>query len=329
MRTFFTKKHLFLWGASLLFFALFLLFFHPSFQTYLQEERVYRSIQDITHPTTEDYLRLQEYLSHGKRAYLKLLGQNIRPDFVGNYDERARKFRLIGPTKEEMPLSETICYHCSLEDKDVCILSYASYNKNYKRGIERLKQVLQKMGYKGHFVYQIGGWPNLSEKSLRFAHVPYAFKTFFFRELQKKGYKKVLWLDCSILPLQPLDFVFATLEKQGYFGYATSHPVGDYINRHVLDSFHLSYQEACTIKTVETGILGLDFSKPIAHKILDLWEESLKNGGFLSSRPEQNAFSIIAHRLGLFHWEDASKRPCNKEEISPDAAFFVDWAYIQ
>ncbi|NGX33732.1 MAG: hypothetical protein K1060chlam1_00073 [Candidatus Anoxychlamydiales bacterium] len=288
----------------------------------------YSSIKDIKNPTFRDYLKIQKHFKNNKREELKLFSQTIKNNenlLDENYIKKAKEFRLVGKKRQMKPIFEKLYFNTSKEDKKRCIICYTSFNKNYPEGVKRMKKSLSLIGYKGHFIYRIGGWPNLEKNSLKYAHVLFAFKPFFFREVKDMGYETVLWLDSAVLPLQPIESIFEKIEKNGYFGYRADFILSEYTNEFVLNLFDVTPQQANFIETTEAGILGLNLNSFIGNAILDKWLWAAENGGFFSARHDQNALSLIAYKLDLTKFEDSAiSRPSGIENITEDSMFFLD-----
>jgi hypothetical protein len=164
-------------------------------------EDVYRKIQDIYHPTVNDYRLIQDYLTNGERPLLYRLE---------NYAQKARDFKIIG---DALPQSKVIAVNSCKMVRENCILLYSSYNFDYQKGLKRIIEILVKSDYKGHILYYIGGWPNVEGGSLLLAHVPYAFKVAAFKEAERLGYKRAFWLDASVIPLVSMNQIFAIMVK--------------------------------------------------------------------------------------------------------------------
>jgi hypothetical protein len=310
-------------------FFLFLFLFVFLYSSCQKEGDFYREIKDLKHPTTKDYQTIQKHLKKDQRKYLKHCSESCRSGgMLFDYGKKSKKFRLIGETLDELPSSGKIFYNCTEEDRECCIICYASFNQNYPKGIDRIQKALKHIGFKGHFFYKKGGWPNLEGEALTLAHIPYAFKPCFFREVKNLGYKYVLWLDSSMAPLKSLDPIFQKVKEKGYFGYkASCFKMIQYANPYILRIFHVSEDEAEHIPTIETGVIGLDFSSTIGNLLLDKWEEAARSGGFFSSRPEQNSFSIIAYQLHLEDFDDAlPTRPWERKNLSDEALLLVDYS---
>ncbi len=289
---------------------------------------VYSEIADVKHPSWLDYKKIQKYLKKGDRQELKGLQQAIEPGgALFDYNCRMRRFCLVGKWPWQGAKFQIVPYGCSLKDKKVCIVSYASYNQNYPKGIEEIKKCLQKIGFKGHFVYRIGGWPDLEGGSLRLAHVPYAFKPCFLREAQRLGYELVIWLDSSIRPMKSLDSVLKTLETQGYFFYPAEHMLAQYCTKEVMESMGEPVENAKKIPSVVAGLFGLNLKHPLGKQLLDGWyEAALKEAPFFSPRCDQNPLSILISRLNMTQWEKAG---LDWDQCKETTQFFIDWKSIQ
>lgn len=292
------------------------------------EREIYQTIPDHKHPRMCDWVRLQEFLKRGERPELKLLESAIDPGGVlYDYRCRARRFRLIGRHFWERPRAKIVPIG---NESDVCVITYASFNQHYPEAVSLLQKQLETIGFNGHFFYRIGGWPDLEGGSLTLAHVPYAFKPCLFREAARLGYRKILWLDASIRPMQPLTDVFRKLEETGYFFYPSGTNLARYCSHVAADYFGASAEELRGMSSVSAGIIGLNVDHPDGKKVLNLWMEAAINEmGFLSPRPEQNAISIIAYRLGLIEWEPFETLSFQEESNSERTRFFIDYRSVQ
>ena len=267
--------------------------------TLFSMETIYLKISNLLNPSEEDYRILQRYLLEGERPYLDWLNRYIQNPKDGyRYDIRVRDFRLV--KEEGESIFEKVYFYTSPHDRDLCIISYASFNGWYPDRIKKLKDSLQKVEFQGHYLYRIGGWPNVEEGSLLLAHVPYAFKLCMFREALSCGYRKILWLDCSFTTLQNLSSLFKMIEDKGYLIVSDPNKFSNYINEKVLTYFNLTFDDSHNVEAVAAGIIGFDFTNENARKIFDTWNTAAwELDGFLSSRPEQNALAAILYKLNL------------------------------
>ncbi|HSX11899.1 MAG TPA: hypothetical protein VLF61_00210 [Rhabdochlamydiaceae bacterium] len=284
------------------------------------KERVpsYPKIKDLYHPTIKDVRALHYYLKKGKRAAV----ENLK-DFKG----RAR-IKLIG--KANFPKQGIIAVNCDEKDKENCLILYATYNKNYPEGLKHLIDHIVKSDYRGHILYRIGGWPNCEAGDFSLAGVPYAFKVCFFKEAERLGYKRCLWLDSSIIPLKSLNALFAIIEKKGYLAMGNRFMVASFFNEASAKFFKLSMEEIAHIPSCSSGIFGLDFSHAKARQALELWYSAAQDPtAFFSARPDQNSLSLILYLCDMRHWLDIETLAHSKEQICSDSLFLLDRDFVQ
>jgi hypothetical protein len=237
----------------------------------------------------EDYRKVQEFLLHGERPELKRL-KDVEPIVRNMCIARANE----GPEMGVIPV------WCSKSDRDNCIITYATYNHSFSQGVDRLVRKLQMTDYEGHILYRIGGWPNCEEGDLRLAHVPYAFKVCFFREARRLGYKRVLWLDASIVPFGSLRTIFEKIRRVGYFIQDNSHFVGEFMNEEAAKALGVSVKETEKMVSCSAAIIGIDFTFPGMNELIDDWYKmACHPDAFFTPRADQTVLSILLHQKGL------------------------------
>lgn len=265
--------------------------FYINSENFYADIPVYSQLSNLTSPTIEDLHKVQNYLTFGKRSIIK---------YLQDYEPNARNLKIIGNSPEEQPQYGDIAVNCDENDRENCLICYSSFNKNYPRGLKRLVEFVKKSDFKGHIIYRLGGWPDIAGGSLSLAHVPYAFKVSFFKEVKAMGFKRAFWLDTAILPVVSLNKIFEMIKDNGYFAMGNSHYIGPYINSLVLSSFGITQAEADKIPSCSAGIFGIDFTQEIGNVLLNKWYSAAQNKvAFFSPRSDQNALSIILHSLNL------------------------------
>jgi hypothetical protein len=282
---------------------------------------VYSSIKDIYHPTLDDYKFVQNYLTYSERSILKRLN---------DYESIVRNLKIIGNTPDELPQSGMIAVNCDPNERENCIVCYSTFNKNYPRGLKRLVELVTKSDFKGHIMYQIGGWPNVEEGSFVLAHLPYAFKVCILKEAKRLGFKRALWLDTSIVPVVSLNEIFNIIEEKGYFVMGNAHMVGPYMHAEAANAFGLTLETTYQIPSCSAGITGFDFTNDIALQIVNALYQAAHNPvAFFSSRPEQNALSIIFWSFGLSKDLIDFKRCAQfRHEIGPQTLLFINREFV-
>lgn len=247
---------------------------------------VFTAVSNLYNPTIEDLQLIQYHLANDERPILKNMGDK---------ELMTREFKIIG-NESEMPEQGNFSVNSNDDERENCIILYSSFNERYPNGIRRLVKILKKSDFKGHVHYRIGGWPNVDEGDLTLVGVPFAFKPCFFKEVQKMGYKKVLWLDASILPSPTvsLNKIFTMIEKTGYFVQGNMHMIGGFMNEKAANVFGLTLRKTFKIPSCSAAILGIDFTNPQAASVIEAWYTAAKDPhAFYSERSDQNALSII------------------------------------
>lgn len=250
--------------------------------------------------TNEDYLNVQRQLTNLKNR--KFLDQLLRPEdsiFMKNY-HYARctvgvRQTMINPEKGLFPFRDLVKIG---KGGNRCIVSFASYDKNYHIMLRATPAALEKTGFNGYFLYRIGGYPNPTGIELQFAGVPYAFKIFMMVEAQKLGFNSVLWIDSSALPLKNPDPLFEHLEKKGSlnsgWGIDRQGKHDDYFAIARESLRHETGVDIYEAPYMATGVFGLDLSKTQAQEFVADYYHLVQTGlGFLSEWPETNVLMAL------------------------------------
>jgi len=204
------------------------------------------------------------------------------------------------------------------------VVSFANEAGNYLKGLERLKKSLQV--YDNNTFYGLIG-ENLVG-SPKHKENPYAFKIYSWKSVIAQGFKKILWLDASVVAVNNLEPVWKKIDEDGYIMQEAGHHVGRWCNDRTLNYFNLSRSDADKMVMYgNAGFLGLDLEKPIAQEFFNQWEKSMLDGQFKGSwenhRHDMTCGSIIANRLGMqfqsgedwLHYAPADQKPVNSKVI--------------
>ena len=259
-----------------------------------EEMEIYNEISDMYNPTSEDLKKVQQYLSHTPRPDIQFLKDTA---FI------PRNFKFIGDSADEIPQYYHLAVNSSAEERENCVIIYASFNQRYPMGAERLFSLIARSDFAGHVHCRIGGWPDLKGGSLTLAHVPFAFKVCFFKEMQKMGYKRVLYFDSSIIPNASINKFFEVIKQKGYF-VSKNHLLEPYFMREeTANYFGFSFEEACRLFCCHACVIGMDLTNEKTLQLIDAWYESAKDPyAFYSARSDQTALSLLLHQMGLIDW---------------------------
>ncbi len=281
------------------------------------EEKVY--IKNWHHPSLRDYWRIQKYLTGAPRPELQYLNSPGVPFRM----DRIRNFCLI--TTETQPTVEIIPINGDFSNKKNCIVTYVSINDHYIRRQKELIQRLRLVGFDGHVIQRIGGWPATEMGTLKFFDVPYAFKICALLEAKNLGYQNCLWLDAYMVPLTDMRPLFDHIAEQGVFLYYDPNwPMEGYIQPFAIESFGKSLTDFLQGPAVSAFAVGVNFSHERGIQLFDSWYNMMATQrlGFLSFVPEQAALCVLVDRLGLVPYLGNPKFVnfgCNSDQITSDA----------
>jgi len=252
------------------------------------------------------------------------------PDELGDYKEGYASFKVIGTGPKELPQFERLYLKGGASERENCIILYASYNLNYPQGIQRLVKTISDSDYKGHVYYRIGGWPNTANGGLDSIDIPYGFKLCAFKEVQKLGYKRVLWMDASIIPVAKLNSIFSNMiKKQGYFVQANTHTVGKYMNEKCANAFGLTKKDTDAMLSCSSAVIGIDFENEKGKEFFEAWDKISQNpDASLSGRPDQNLISILLHQLGMTNFAPARTLVAPRK-VKWDTLFVIDRGFVK
>ncbi|MDX8430978.1 MAG: hypothetical protein SNF33_04145 [Candidatus Algichlamydia australiensis] len=265
-----------------------LLFAHPHIE-----------ISDWKNPTVEDFHLLQEYLSHGERPELKWI-HTRDGKLCSRRSERIKKFSIIDENSHKIPLLQTEFINTSPDDRECCILTYTSTNGKFSEGIDEIIRRLRRVGFKGHFLYRVGGWPYIEDGGLELFDVPYAFKPCALMEARKLGYKKVIWIDASMFPSKNLSYLFSHIEQNGMLFRKDPCPLAMIAHERFMKSMNMTLQEVYQTRHIMSGVVGFDFSNKKANKCLtEYYKAAQMREPFFVTTPCQAPLSVFIRRNGL------------------------------
>ena len=193
--------------------------------------------------------------------------------------------------------------------------------QDFPRGIKRIRERLKEVRFDGDFI----GWDKeypLGAPSFTQAHG--AAKPFCFMEAYKQGFELILWVDSAAYFKRSPKPLFDIIKKRGYLIVTESEKVGEYCSDAVLGTLNITREEAFSIQSCWSAIVGLDLSKNESRDLLFKWHEKSMDGITFSGakwsgvkgypatvsvdsrvkghRYDQTALSVLAYQLGLTNW---------------------------
>lgn len=287
---------------------------------YLRPANEKVQISDWLHPTIEDYQTLQNYLKFSERPEL----QYTNNQGTTWRENRIRNFNLI--VENKTPRFEILYLNNDQKNKNNCIVTYVSFNDHYLKKLDELINQLKLIGFDGHMIFRVGGWPNTEEGCLELFDVPYAFKICAILEAKKLGYKNCLWLDSCFIPLKKLDVIFKHIAKHGVFFLANPNysSIG-HIEAFATEAFGLTLSKFLQLTAIQSFAVGLNLTNARGLNLLHAWHEMAKKQrlGFLSFIPEMAPLYILIDKLKLLPYAaNPSYFSCHKEAITSDTILF-------
>lgn len=195
-----------------------------------------------------------------------------------------------------------------------CVINSA-WGDGYVKGQNRMIESIRSQGYKGDILT----WRN---EKINYHHItehPYTMKAAAFWEALKKGYKNILWLDCSVMASKDITPIFDVIEKEGVYFWRSGWLLSDSATDRDLEIAGMDRDQAEKLMECASGIVGINTHNPMSrHLLLDFIDmnaagvcSTSRNHDNQSSDPrfkwgrqDQTAFTIAFHKAGFTHMYD-------------------------
>ncbi len=294
-------------------------------------EQMWSMIEDINHPTLEEYQLIENYLSAGKRTYLDDLRKS---DQIKTHHERLNlilKFKLLGPN-QTMPFYKKFDFNITELTERRCIVLFSSANGIYPTKLKKLLKEIEDCGFSGHVLVRIGGFPNTEFGGMKICHVPYSFKVAFLQEAKRLGFKEILWIDLAIHPLNDFETVFSEIQSKGYF-FTNVGTLWDNSPTHLPNAakvLNINPDQYSQIPHISSSMIGLNMENMQAIELLETWyRETEKVYPYITWWPEELSLSVIAWRLGCKPFIRFGNWVCGESEQfqlenRPTIQFYID-----
>lgn len=188
----------------------------------------------------------------------------------------------------------------------------------YKAGSDRLVKSLTENGEISIYTLQLYEGETLLNATHLSKSCPYTIKAEVINWAIKQGYNQILWLDCSVTLLKPLEEFWKIVDRDGYYFMAGGWNCAQECNDRSLEYFGYTRDEAELIHSLWSCIFALDLRNEKAKKVCDFFLQAAKDGIFHGSRhhdnqsqdprfkhhrQDQSVLSLAFHKVGLdiFH----------------------------
>lgn len=200
--------------------------------------------------------------------------------------------------------------------KKTCLVNAYVGDGWFERGQQRLIKSLNDIGYKGEV---LAFNPDELMDSTYYnpyydAACPYTIKAAAIARAIGMGYERIIWMDCSVQVLKPLDEWLKIIDRDGYYFMTGGWNCAQECNDMSLDYFGYTRDEAELLPCLWSCIFAFDLTNPQAKAVCDLFLQSCLDGAFhgsrhhdnqskdkrfLHHRQDQSALSLAYHKVGL------------------------------
>lgn len=108
----------------------------------------------------------------------------------------------------------------------------------------------------------------------------YGFKPHAIQEAIDAGFRKIIWLDPSVLPTAPMEIIINSLDTHPMIVRIGDAPIVSMSNKKSLKWFNVSEEELKHVKHVGGTIYGFNFDYENARDAFDLWKYAEAEGIF-------------------------------------------------
>ena len=154
------------------------------------------------------------------------------------------------------------------------IVNYITPNAWHPHGQARLAKSLKRVKFDGDII--LFNPSNLRSSSHH--TTPYAFKFYALKELQRRKYDLVLWVDASFWAIRPVNNLFAFIEQKKIAVQACEFSLGQYSSDDSLKRLKVTRNDAFTMLMYSGGLVGLDLRDNKAKAFLNTMFEFAKEG---------------------------------------------------
>lgn len=198
-------------------------------------------------------------------------------------------------------------------ESNKCVIN-AALGGWYPKGQLRLISSLEYNAFDGDIVTLTDEWYSEEfDKSN-----PYNIKISALKKAIDLEYTTILWLDCAIFAIRPIQPIFDIIKKDGFYCETNGYNAAEECSDACLNYFGISRDEAEKIQMCSSAVIGFDLKHKKGKKFAEMWIQSCKDGVFNGSRlhdgqsmdfrfkwhrQDQSAASLIINKLSLKLYE--------------------------
>lgn len=164
-----------------------------------------------------------------------------------------------------------------------CIVN-AAWKYWYPRGQERLVKSLKDVGFKGDILT----WSNEHINEWFDEKQPYTIKLAAIREALDAGYENILWLDCSVWAVRPVEEIFEIIKKEGGYFWKSGYKLGQCSTDSDLDFAKFNRDKAMELDELSSSMFGFSLKDERTANFIEWFYDAKDYGVFGTSREHNN-----------------------------------------
>jgi hypothetical protein len=181
----------------------------------------------------------------------------------------------------------------------------------FSKGSDRLVESLRKNGETSFMIFPEYQY---TDRGVYHKDCPYTCKAGAIERAISLGFNQILWLDCSVQVIKPLEDFWKIIEENGYYFMTGGWNCAQECNDKSLEYFGFTRDQAELLPCLWSCIFALDLRNEKAKQVCDLFLQSAKDGifhgsrhhdgqsndpRFLHHRQDQSCLSLAVHKVGI------------------------------
>lgn len=198
-----------------------------------------------------------------------------------------------------------------LTGNSACIIS-VGVGGHYPVGVNRLERSLNFVGWAGETMF----WRDYPEGCPPHeGNYQYNFKIYAFEEAFRRGFKVVIWADCSLWAVNNPMPLFDYVNDKGIYLFKSGYSLAETATDNLLRYADISRETLVDVSEFATGLVGINIDNPLGKEFYEKWKQSMLDGMFGGnrahdlndsqhplfkfSRQDQSAASMALHKMGV------------------------------
>ena len=207
-----------------------------------------------------------------------------------------------------------------MEDK-TCVVSvafremYVRHSKIQELTIKKSNPEIDLLMFRDVLPYK--GGVHLENIVEEFQKSLYGFKPHAIQQAIDMGYKKIIWLDPSVLPMVNMNILVDSLDSHPIIVRTGDQPIIGMANKKAIDWFGLNEDELKGVKHVGGTVYCFNFNYPKVVEVFNLWKASEEAGIF----GNQDAFMAG-------HWADEACMSLTLANLGVEQYYEKEFTYL-